>query len=398
MRFVFGTHFLALVDQAIVSGASFASMVIVARWTVPTQLGIYSIGISLLVASLTIQEVLISLPYTIQRDRAVGTPEECAGASLMQSGHLSALLVLVLAATSAGLRATGAEQELALMVSALAAIAPFALLREFGRRFAFAHLRVAEAALLDGAVATIQLSALCWFGWNGWMSSTTACLALGGACAPTAAMWLYLSRRDFALRASQLGEAIRQSWALGKWFFGSQIAMLVQGYVANWLLAWIAGTATTGVYAACMSVVSTANPLILGISNILLPRAVLALREGGASKLLRQSVQDAGLLGLAMSAFCVAVVIAGGSVLRMLYHGAAFEGGEQILTVLAAALLATSLGMPATNALASMERTREIFWTISGAAVLTTASGRAYNQIGTNWLTARRSSGTYRER
>src|SRR5437764_4086324 len=156
VRFVFGRHCLPLVDQAIVSGASFASMVIVARWTVPTQLGIYSIGISLLVASLTIQEVLISLPYTIQRDRAAGTPEECAGASLMQSGHLSALLVLVLAATSAGLRATGAEPELALMVSALAAIAPFALLREFGRRFAFAHLRVAEAALLDGAVATIQ--------------------------------------------------------------------------------------------------------------------------------------------------------------------------------------------------------------------------------------------------
>jgi O-antigen/teichoic acid export membrane protein len=371
MRIVFGDHFLALADQAIVSGASFVSMVIVARWTVPSQLGIYSIGISLLVASVTIQDALITLPYTVQRDRAAGTTEECAGAALMQSGLLSALIVLVLAATSAGVRAGGADPELATMVWVLAAIAPFALLREFGRRFAFAHLRMVQATLLDGAVATIQLGALYWFGRNGWMSSATACLALGGACTPTAAMWVYLSRRDIVLRVGQLGETIRQSWAFGKWLFGGQIAVLVQGYVANWLLAWVVGTATTGVYAACMSVVSVANPLIIGISNILLPRAVLALNEGGASRLRRQSVHDALLLGLVMTAFCVAVAIAGGTVLRLLYHGAAFEGRQQILTVLAAALLASSLGMPATNALASMERAREIFWTVSGAAVLT---------------------------
>jgi O-antigen/teichoic acid export membrane protein len=371
-RLASGPHVIALVDQAIVSGASFASMIIVARWAVPSQLGIYSIGISLLVASVAVQEALISLPYTILRHRAARTAAECAGDSLMQTGLLSVLLVLVLAATSAGLRACGADPDLATMVWALSTMAPFALLREFGRRFAFAHLRLAQAALLDAAVATIQLGALYWLGRNGWMSSATACLALGGACAPSAAMWLYLSRREFALRPRQLGATIRQSWALGKWLFGSQVALLVQGYVANWLLAWIAGAATTGVYAACMSVVSIANPLILGISNILVPRAVLALNEGGSRKLWRQSVQDAVLLGLAMAAFCVAVVIAGDTVIRMLYPGPEFEGQGQILAVLAAALLASSLGMPATNALASMERAREFFWTVSFTAVLMT--------------------------
>jgi O-antigen/teichoic acid export membrane protein len=371
-RLASGPYAIALVDQAIVSGASFASTIIVARWVAPNQLGIYSIGISLLVASVTVQDALISLPYTILRHRTSGMPAECAGDSLMQNTLFSALLVLALAVTSAGLRACRANPELVTMVWALAAMAPFALLREFGRRFAFAHLRMAEAAFLDGAVATIQLGALYWLGRNGWMSSATACLALGGACAPTAAMWVYLSRRDFEFRPSQLGVTIRQSWALGKWLFGSQIGLLVQGYGANWLLAWIAGVATTGVYAACMSVVSIANPLIIGISNILVPRAVLALNEGGSRKLWRQSVQDAVLLGLAMAVFCIAIALAGDIVMRMLFHGAQFEGRGQILTVLAGALLASSLGMPATNALASMERTREIFWTVSSAAALTT--------------------------
>ena len=370
-RLASGPHVISLIDQAIVSGASFVSTIFVARWTVPSQLGIYSIGISLLVASLTIQEALISLPYTIQRHRTVGTPAESAGGSLMQSGLLAAVVVLVLAATGVGLSAGGAEPDLAKMVLALATIVPFALLREFFRRFAFAHLRVAQAALLDAAVASVQLGLLYWFGRNGWMSSATACLVLGIACLPAVAIWIYLSRHDIALLPARLGGAIRKSWSLGKWLFGSQVALLVQGYAAIWLLAWIAGAATTGVYAACLSVVSIANPLILGIGNVLTPSAVLAFKDGGGGKLWRQSVQDAVLLGLAMLVFCAAITVAGETVLLTLYHGAAFEGRKQVLVALAAALLANSLGMPATNALASMECTREIFYTVSGAAILT---------------------------
>jgi O-antigen/teichoic acid export membrane protein len=371
-RLVSGPHVFALGDQAIVSGASFASMVIVARSTIPSQLGIYSIGISLLVASLTIHEALISLPYTIQRQRAVGPPTESAGWSLMQSGLFSAVLVLVLAAIGAGLYASRADRELAKMVCALASIAPFALFREFGRRFAFAHLRLTQATLLDGAVATIQLGALYWLGRNGWMSSVTVCLAIGGACASTALVWAYLSRRDIALRPSGLGATIRQSWALGKWLFGGQIALLVQAYAANWLLAGIAGTATAGVYAACVSVVSVANPLILGISNISVPRAVLALNDEGRGKLWRQSIEDAVLLGLALAVVTAAFVLAGGRIMLVFFHGAAFEGRGQILAVLAAALLASGMGMPASNAMASMERTRESFYIVAGAAILTT--------------------------
>ena len=370
-QFCSGQHVTALFDQAIVSGASFASTVIVARWTIPSQLGAYSIGISLLVAALTIQEALISLPYMIQRHDAAEAPEERAGGALIQSGVLSALAVLVLAATSVGLRVGGMDPELSTMALALAATAPFALLREFARRFAFAHLQLGQATVVDGVTAMIQLSALYWIGQSGWMSGATACLALGAGCAPAAVMWVYLSRRQIVFRPSRLGAMIARSWALGKWLLGSQIALLVQGYAANWLLAFFGGATKTGIYAASMSVVSVANPLILGLSNILMPRAVAALNEGGCSKLWRQSVGDAVLLGLAMSAFCLVIMMVGESVMVMLFHGAAFEGRQQLLTMLALALLASGLGMPASNALASMERTRETFWVISSAAIVT---------------------------
>ena len=59
MRVVFGTHFLALADQAVVSGTSLLSMVLVGRWTAPSELGIYTIGLSVLGSLLAIQDALI---------------------------------------------------------------------------------------------------------------------------------------------------------------------------------------------------------------------------------------------------------------------------------------------------------------------------------------------------
>src|SRR5260370_41719359 len=62
-----GIHALALVDQVVVSVASFATMVTIGRFTDPSQLGAYAIGISVLASSFTIQGSLITLPYSIQQ-------------------------------------------------------------------------------------------------------------------------------------------------------------------------------------------------------------------------------------------------------------------------------------------------------------------------------------------
>ena len=92
MRLISGIHVLALIDQAVVSTASFMTTVIVGRYTDPGQLGTYAIAISVLASSFTIQGSLISLPYSIQRHRPLGTPAEHAGSSLAHSGLLSALV------------------------------------------------------------------------------------------------------------------------------------------------------------------------------------------------------------------------------------------------------------------------------------------------------------------
>src|SRR5262249_3510655 len=143
---VSGKDTLALVDQAVVSGTSFLTTVMIGRWGGAEELGVYSLGLSLLVSGLCVQESLIALPYTICRHRALqGTPAEYAGSVLVHQGLLSALALIVLAAAATVLSLGGGLPGLAGVAWALQWVLPFALLREFGRRFAFAHLRMAEA-------------------------------------------------------------------------------------------------------------------------------------------------------------------------------------------------------------------------------------------------------------
>jgi O-antigen/teichoic acid export membrane protein len=365
------TPALALADQAVVSGVSFLTTVLVSHWTSPSQLGLYAIGISVLISMLAIQDSLISLPYTIQQRQPLRTPKEHAGSSLAHCGMLSALCVVLLAVSALGLFSSGSGPELTAMAWVLAAVAPFALVREFGRRLAFAHLHMGLALVLDIAVAAIQLLALCWLGWTDRMSATSAYAAIGGACALTSIVWLYLARANFVIRADHVRATTKQSWGLAKWLFALQITVSVQASVPYWLLALGAGTTATGVYAACMSIVLFANPLMIGIGNTLAPKAALALREGGYARLRREASRDSLLLGLAMTLFCLFVLFAAEDVMRLLYHGKEYAGHGHTVMVLALALLASALGMPAANATLSMGRPQAIVWTSSIGAVLT---------------------------
>src|SRR5260370_7608248 len=118
------------------------------------------------------------------------------------------------------------------------------------------------------------------------MSAVTACGALGISCGLAAIGWLYVARTDFVIRIGQLWAATKQSWGLGKWLFvGQVITVQAQRYIPYWLMIVIAGAAATGIYAACVSVVSFVNPLMFGFANVLPPSSVLPWQDGRGTAL-----------------------------------------------------------------------------------------------------------------
>jgi O-antigen/teichoic acid export membrane protein len=364
---------LALIDQAVVSGASFTSTVIVGRWTSSSELGTYSIGMSILLSLVATQESLIAWPYTIQRHQPQGSPTEHTGAFLLQNDFLSALTTIALVLAACGLIAKGTGQHLIALLWALAVATPFGLLREFARRTGFANLQMKQPLILDGAAAIVQIFGLGLLARTGQLSAVTACAAIGAARAVTGSAWLYLTRKNFVLRWHRVRATMHSSWRLAKWLFANEMTLSVQSYVGYWILAWTNGMAAAGVYTACMSISQLSNPFILGSSNFLVPRAALAWAEGGREGLRRHAVHAMMPLAAGMIVFCVVVFSAGDVLMQMLYPAEEYAGQGDTINVLAVAMLAVALGLPATSALTSMERPYMVFWAGLGGVGLTGA-------------------------
>lgn len=351
---------LACADQAVVSATSFLTLIMMAWWTDPSQLGAFAIGLSVLGVSLAIQHSLVSMPYAIQRHRPPELAGEHAFCCLLNSGLFSMLAVVLLAVAALGLSAFGAGQEPVHTAWALAAVMPLVLTKEFARDFALARLAWHRAVVLDVAAASIQLAAIGCLGLTGRLSPLTAYAAIGLSCGIAALGWLCVSRADFAFRIGQLRTILRQNWELGRWLFLSKSAILVQGYSTYWISMFVAGAAVTGLYAACMSVVAFANPVLLGLYNFFVPKAVLAWKDGGVGGLRKRAFGDALMLGTSMGAFFVLVLYAGEDVMRLLYPDQAYRGHGLTVAILALGTLVAAVGIPASNALASMERPRPI--------------------------------------
>jgi O-antigen/teichoic acid export membrane protein len=150
--------------------------------------------------------------------------------------------------------------------------------------------------------------------------------------------------------------ALRQNWKLGRWVLASQLVSdLGSNFLALWLLAFVSGEATTGVFAACVAIVGFSNPLLIGISHVLTPRTAQAFAQGGRAGLRRFVVKATLVVGTAMGLFCAVVLFGSELALRVIY-GEAYAGHGGTVFALALAGLAWAVGMSPASGLLTMER------------------------------------------
>ena len=341
-------------DQAAVSLANFIALILIARWGGASEVGIYAVGYSVIAMVLTVQESMITRPYSIHLYHPHGRATEHAFSSLVMSAILSAAVTVGLGACSLALM--GFSAEVARIGWALAVAAPFVLLREFARRFCFAHLKVVDALVLDVLVAALNIAILCSLAAMGRLSAATAFLSIGASCGVGGFAWLYVARSHFEPSFKHLSAIFRQSSSIGKWVLFSHLTAHAQGYSSHWLIMSVMGAAATGIYAACLSIVAFANPLIYGFCNILTPRFVRTLQNEGMAGLKLQAARDTLVLVSVMALFCAAVAIGGDQAMRLLYAGSEYQGHAVLLNVLALACLAAAAGMPACTAMTSAQR------------------------------------------
>ncbi len=349
----------AVAAQAVYSGTSFLSTVILARLCDPDAFGVYYLAFTIALFAQGIQERLISTPYTIYCNR--GGRDSAArytGSVLLHQIVMSLLCSVGILALAAGIYFSGAMPGLAPVMVALAGMLPLLMLRSFVRQALIAHLDLTAAIVLDLAVAALQLGGLVALGAAGRLTAPVAYLVMGTACGVAVVAWFAIVRPSLSFSFSQSIADWRRNWAFAKWVVASNLAGSAAVYAVPWILGAVHDTAATALLGACLSLVGLANMFMAGLDSYLTPKAARSFAQRGLPGLTSVLWKSTAFIAILLSVMCVFFAVAGEPLAAIIYKGK-YAGAGPIVTVLAVAVLINNLGNSAGRGLWILDRPRE---------------------------------------
>lgn len=338
---LFGSATLSVLDQAVMSATRFAVCVLIGRLCGQEQLGIYYFVASIVLFALGIQEQIIRAPFAVYGPQRSGQElRTYTGSLLLHQLLLSAICVIAILGCGATALITRASPELITSLFALAIVATPWLGREFVRAIAIGHLDIRSLLIVDACVAMLQLSGLALLASTGLLTVTSAFVVLGGSCALVCAGWLGLKRQTIRFETSGVATDWQHNWNFSRWALTTHVLSATAPIIVTWVLAATHGSAATGKYAACMTIVGLAWVVVGGLQNLAVPRATRAFVDRGAAGVRKAMYATAIMLALPSATFVVFSYFAADRLAIFIYGGKFNDCGD-VVTVLGLWMLAT---------------------------------------------------------
>lgn len=329
---------LAIIDQSVVSGTRFLTSILIGRVCGREELGIYALVFTLFLVFICVQESMVTTPYVVFMNRLKGRRRRTFAGSVLSLCFVVgfASMLIVFGGTLMLWTTLGPTQWMPTSLM-MAAMLPFILLWHLARSFSIAHLQLGRTLLLDIMTSALQIGLIACLIWNEAFSSSAGYLAIGAGCAVTGIAWLLVFWKKFRIRQDQLLADWRRSYSFGRWVLAGQVMGTIQGYLPIWVLAVALGTAATGVFSACESIVLISNPVILAIANLYGATTARAFAQGGYLAV-RQNVRKAlWYCSAAMLLLCLLAFGLGDMLVTLLYGGEFSGNGLMIGTISLAA-------------------------------------------------------------
>jgi O-antigen/teichoic acid export membrane protein len=352
---------ISLADQAVASATNFLTGIIIARTCSKEELGLYILGFSLILLMTDFQTSLITTPYMVFAPRLKGCAHALyTGSTLI---HQLAFCFLTMFGVACGAIAVThglGPRGLGAVLWALSVVIALIMLREHARRVSFARLKLVTAFLFDTSIAVGQISGLLLLAHFGLLSASHAFWVIGSVCGIAVLGWLWSDRGFYDPRMSESLADLKKNWVFGKWVFASGLVWAASMNLYPWLLAAFHGVASTGVWAACLGVVSVGNPALLGIQNLIGPKIAHVYAANGIRALNRLVLKITVAISVPMSLLCVVLFIWGSRFLTLLY-GRQYGGNNLVVAVLALNLLVSAVAFSFSRALFALDLARVDF-------------------------------------
>ena len=302
-----------LLDQGVVSLGTFLLNVVLARHLPPAEYGVFAFALTTLMLGQVVNGSLIFYPMSIRS--VVMHPADrprLVGRSLVLLAMLCLPLIL---AAIIGLIAAGRSD----LLYPLPLYVAIWQMQEALRRSLFAEFRHREALLGDtiayfGPVATVLV--LLQFR----LVAVPEVFLVMSLASATALSLTYLKvGPDFRdLRA--LGTTMQDFWSLGRWSLANNLTSASRVQIASIGLTSLSGAAATASFQVCMNVVSLANPVLLGLCNVI-PQAA-AQKFGDGYGTAWQASRSYALMGAAPMLLCYGTLLLVPELVLQLLYGA----------------------------------------------------------------------------
>jgi O-antigen/teichoic acid export membrane protein len=333
------SNIFALLDQGLVSFASFMATVLIARFCSQHELGVYTLGISVLLIVIEVQTAVVATPYMVFSPRADADELlHYSGSSLVIQLGLSTVAAISFAALAGALLLAGDTDGIAPVMLMLSCVAIPILLREYIRRVSFARLDAEAAIALDALVVVLQIGGLIVVAGAGLLSAVWAFLIAGTSCAIAATVWTAQNRRYFVFRASRVGSDFSMNWNFGKWVLGSGIMWSVGMSLYPWLLAVLHGTEAAGIWGACLGILAIGTIPMMGVQNYLGPQISTVYAAHGNEAVHAFANKAAVTFGAVLIPIAIVLAIFGDWLLTAVYS-TSYSGHGSVVAVLAVNLV-----------------------------------------------------------
>lgn len=361
----------AVADQGIVSLGSFATGILLARHLPldggqPRAFGAFAVLFEVMLYLNGIQSALVIYPLLVRGAKVDRR-------SLQRLTAASCLLTLMLGVPLAGI-VLGAAVILRHPLIGLIAAGALVLwqLQETVRRALMAHLHYGQVIWGDALRYLGQAGAL-------WLLARWGNLTLTGAfgvMGATSALALILQVSQVGLSAVnrlEIRQTARNSWDMGRWILFGSIISLLTSATLPWTMAAVHGLGVYGVAQALSNLLKFSNPVIIGVSSLVVPAIATASHASG---------NRAGLRSVRPYAFTGALVLAPLFALVMCYPGQsialfypdhlAYQGYEPALRVMVLGASLVYVSALVAAALNGLGHTRHTFYiqVVAAAATL----------------------------
>ena len=359
---------VALGDQAVVSVTNFGTTLIIGRSCLPEQFGRYVMAFSLMLLLSETLHALVSTPHSIFSPRLQGRAlRRFNGSTLL---HCLALGTLCLPTIGTAALLTflhgGEGVPLSRVLFALALVTWAILLRYFGRVFSFNIRRPAAALGIDVTVMAAQLGGLGLLARTGHLNGWTAVLVVGGANGLAAAAWFAGSRGRFEPSPRAAAVELRQTWRLSRWVFVSGVLWVLGVHTYPWLIGALLGQDDVGVWGACFGIAAVANPLLMGLQNLVGPAIAHAYPVKSPAQFRRYVLVVTLAFASALVPFAALAAVFGDSFVRL--YGDHYAGHGHVVAILALSCVAQAAAFSLSRGLFAIHQARQD--TVANAIVL----------------------------